>query len=82
MVEFIPTLELLTDAFRTVPPAPTLSVAACEVAAVLTPVTLDPAASIYSTSYLSVPVPTVPFSSLLTSSYQALACAKYPLPLL
>ena len=30
--------------------------------------------------YVSVPVPTVPFVSLLTISNQLPACAKYPLP--
>ena len=30
--------------------------------------------------YVSVPVPTTPFVSLLTNSNQLAACAKYPLP--
>ena len=37
-------------------------------------------ASIGQTSYLSVPVPTTPFNSLLTNSIQLPAWAKYPLP--
>ena len=37
-------------------------------------------ASIGPTLYLSVPVPTTPFNSLLTNSIQLPAWAKYPLP--
>ena len=55
-----------------------------KVTTVVTPVTLNEVAvddteTKLPTLYVSVPVPTTPFVSLLTNSNQLPACANYPL---
>ena len=80
-------MKVVTPAMLTlskfVCPSTSISPFTSKVTTVVTPVTLkDVAVDDTDTKlpilYVSVPVPTTPFTSLLTNSYQLPACAKYP----